>query len=60
MCIVALEEHLTLPHLSARIGRECILACGMTPPAVARGEQLRDIGAARLANMVRPGSPRRS
>ena len=61
MRIVALEEHLTLPHLAVRIGREAILARGMTPPgahvppAVARGEQLREVGAGRLADMDAAG-----
>ncbi len=53
MRIVALEEHLTIPQLAARIGREAILARGMNPPgspvppAVARGDKLRDVGAGR-------------
>jgi predicted TIM-barrel fold metal-dependent hydrolase len=61
MRIVALEEHLTIPQLAARIGREAILARGMNPPgspvppAVARGDKLRDVGAGRLADMDASG-----
>ena len=57
MRIVTLEEHLTLPHLTSRIGREASLARDAMPPSpiVARGEQLRDAGAGRLADMDAAG-----
>ena len=61
MRIVALEEHLTFPHLASRIGKDAIVARGMTPPggrvppAIARGDQLRDAGAGRVADMDAAG-----
>ena len=60
MRIVALEEHCTFPDIAARIGPDAIRARGLTPggipvPAVDRREQLRDLGAARLADMDAAG-----
>ena len=61
MRVVALEEHLTMPHLASRVSREAIVARGMTPPgatvppAIARGDQLRDTGAGRIADMDAAG-----
>ncbi len=60
MRIVALEEHCTFPDIAARISPESIRARGLTPgglpvPAVDRREQLRDVGAARLADMDAAG-----
>ena len=60
MRIVALEEHCTFPALTARIGPDAIRARGLTPggiqvPAVARKEQLQDIGPGRLAEMDEAG-----
>ncbi len=60
MRIVALEEHCTFPDLAARIGHDAIRARGLTPggipvPAVDRREQLRDLGAGRLADMDAAG-----
>ena len=60
MRIVALEEHCTFPDLAARIGPDAIRARGLTPgglsvPAVDRREQLRDVGAGRIADMDAAG-----
>jgi len=60
MRIVALEEHCTFPDLVARIRPEAILARGLTPgghqvPAIARKDQLQDVGAGRLADMDAAG-----
>ena len=60
MRIVALEEHCTFPDIAARISPDTIRARGLTPggipiPAVDRREQLRDVGAARLADMDAAG-----
>jgi len=60
MRIVALEEHCTFPDIAARISPDAIRARGLTPggllvPAVDRREQLRDVGAARLADMDTAG-----
>ena len=60
MRIVALEEHCTFPDIAARISPDAIRARGLTPggipvPAVDRREQLRDVGAARLADMDAAG-----
>ena len=60
MRIVALEEHLILPTMTKRISVEAIKARGINlsgrvPPAVARREQLQDVGAARLADMDAAG-----
>lgn len=60
MRIVALEEHCTFPDIAARIGADAIRARGLTPgglpvPAVDRREQLRDLGAGRLADMDSAG-----
>ncbi len=60
MRIVALEEHCTFPALTARIGKDALIARGMAPggfqpPAVARREQLQDLGPARLADMDAAG-----
>ena len=60
MRIVALEEHCTFPDIAARISPDAIRARGLTPgglpvPAVDRREQLRDVGAARLADMDATG-----
>ncbi len=56
MRIVALEEHFTLPALSARIGAEAMRARGgPLPSVVARVDQLRDVGTARLADMDAAG-----
>ena len=60
MRIVALEEHCTFPSLVARIGADAIRARGLTPgghqvPAVARGAQLQDLGADRIADMDAAG-----
>ena len=60
MRIVALEEHCTFPDIAGRISPDAIRARGLTPgglpvPAVDRREQLRDVGAARLADMDAAG-----
>ena len=60
MRIVALEEHCTFPDIAARISPDAIRARGLTPggipvPAVDRREQLRDVGAARIADMDAAG-----
>lgn len=60
MRIVALEEHLILPELAARIGRDAILGRGLNvggtvPPAVDRRAQLVEVGAGRLADMDAAG-----
>ena len=60
MRIVALEEHCTFPEIAARISPDAIRARGLTPggiavPAVDRREQLRDLGAGRLADMDAAG-----
>lgn len=60
MRIVTLEEHCTFPALVARIPAAAQLARGLTPgghpaPAVNRREQLRDTGAARIADMDAAG-----
>ena len=60
MRIVALEEHLTLPHMVARIGPDRIAARGLdpggrVPPAIARRDLLRDVGEGRLADMDAAG-----
>ena len=60
MRIVTLEEHCTFPDLAGRIPPEAIRARGLTPgghpvPAVDRRDQLRDVGAARLADMDAAG-----
>ena len=60
MRIVALEEHCTFPDLAGRIGPDAIRARGLVPggipvPAVDRREQLREVGAGRLADMDAAG-----
>ncbi len=60
MRIVALEEHCTFPDIAARISPDVIRARGLTPgglpvPAVDRRDQLRDIGAGRIADMDAAG-----
>ena len=55
MRIVALEEHFTIPSLSAKISRETLnkrgIPTGKPPAAVARGPLLGDIGPDRIADM---------
>ena len=60
MRIVALEEHFNVPAMATRIGGEAMQARRLTPggrvaPAVDRREQLREVGAARLADMDAAG-----
>ena len=60
MRIVALEEHFTLPTLASRISKKAVFNRGQPkegkpPPAVARGELLRDIGPGRIADMDAAG-----
>ena len=60
MRIVALEEHCTFPDIAARISPDVIRARGLTPgglpvPAVDRRDQLRDVGAGRIADMDAAG-----
>jgi predicted TIM-barrel fold metal-dependent hydrolase len=58
MRIVALEEHFSIPAMQSRISRELQAARGIPvkpPKAVARGELLRDLGAARVADMDAAG-----
>ena len=60
MRIVALEEHFTLPDMMKRISPRAIAERGQPkggkpPPAVARGELLRDVGPARIADMDAAG-----
>ncbi len=60
MRIVALEEHFTVPALASRISKEALTARGIPvgkpqPPAVARGDLLRDVGPDRIADMDAAG-----
>jgi uncharacterized protein len=59
MRIVALEEHFSVPELQARISKDALAARGIPtgkpPPAVARGDLLRDLGPARIADMDAAG-----
>ena len=59
MRIVALEEHFSVPEMQSRISKEALAArgipAGKPPPAVARGELLRDVGPDRIADMDAAG-----
>ena len=59
MRIVAIEEHFSVPAMQSRISKEALIARGIPqgkpPPAVARGDLLREVGQPRIDDMDAAG-----
>ena len=59
MRIVAIEEHFSIPAMQGRISKEALMARGIPqgkpPPAVARGDLLREVGQPRIGDMDAAG-----